>query len=160
MNLDDVKTLIDNASKVCGSDSKLAQTLDVSRALISDWRHGRKRCAPEDIAIIASIAGFDANAWAMRAMVWRWEGTPKGDRLMRALGKGLLVTGGVLASAGANAAAIFSSTSASGIAELVPIGLYTMYRKVKSIGRRFQIAFITKAPSYGAFFIGYGLHVG
>jgi len=110
MNLEDVKTLIGNASKVCGSDGKLATSMGVSRTLVSDWRHGRKRCAPEDVAIIASIAGLDANAWAMRAMVWRWEGTPKGDRLMRALGKGFLATGAAIGSAGASAQAIFSSS--------------------------------------------------
>lgn len=103
MKLEDVQTLIDNAAKVCGSDGKLATSMGVSRTLVSDWRHGRKRCAPEDVAIIASIAGLDANAWAMRAMVWRWEGTPKGDRLMRALGKGLLATGAAIGSSGAAA---------------------------------------------------------
>jgi len=110
MTLDDVKTLIDKAAEICGSDNKLAITMGVSRTLVSDWRHGRKRCAPEDVAIIASIAGLDANAWAMRAMVWRWEGTPKGDRLMRALGKGFLATGAAIGSAGASAQAIFSSS--------------------------------------------------
>lgn len=109
MNLDDVKTLIDTASKLTGSDGKLARSIGVSPTLINDWKHGRKRCAPEDVAIIASIAGFNADEWALKAMVWRWEGTPKGDRLMRALGKTLLATGAAVASVGASAAEIYSS---------------------------------------------------
>lgn len=121
MNLDEVNTLIDKASKVCGSDNKLAQHLEVSRSIVSDWRHGRKRCAPEDIAVIADLAGLDAPAWAARAMVWRWEGTPKGDRLMRALGKSLLATGAALGTAGASAAN-----------DWIRWALDTMYRKVKS----------------------------
>lgn len=108
MDSDTVNTLIDKASKACGSDNKLSQAIGVGRTRISDWRHGRQTIAAEDVAILAHVAGLDAEAWAMRAMVERWEGTPKGDRLMRALGKALLVTGGVVASAGANAGAIHS----------------------------------------------------
>lgn len=110
MDLDTVNTLIDKAAKTCGSDKKLSAVMGINRTLISDWRHGRKRCAPEDVAVMADLAGLDAQAWAMRALVERWEGTAKGDRLMRALGKGLLATGAVIGSAGASAAAIFSST--------------------------------------------------
>lgn len=103
MDLDEVKTLIDKAAKVCGSDNKLALHMEVSRTLISDWKHGRKRCAPEDIAVIADLAGFDGAAWANRAMLWRWEGTSKGDRLMRALGKSVIATGAALATSGVSA---------------------------------------------------------
>lgn len=112
MNLDDLKTLIDKASQICGSNGKLAKELKVSPTLVNDWKHGRKRCAPEDIALIAEQAGLDAEKWLQRGTLWKWEGTPKGERLLHALGKGLAATG----------AAIASSSTSAGIADSV-VGL-------------------------------------
>lgn len=65
--------------------------------------------SPEDVAIVANIAGLDSVSWAMRAMVSKHEGTAKGDRLMKAVGKALLATGGVIATNGANAQVIYST---------------------------------------------------
>lgn len=80
---------------------------------------------------MASIAGLEADRWALRALVMRHEGTEKGDRLLKALGKGLLATGAVIASSGASAAAIFSATSSgSGTLAAVLAACSTMYRKV------------------------------
>jgi hypothetical protein len=62
---------------------------------------------------MAGIAGFDPVQTLARATVEKWEGKPKGDRLMRVLGKALLATGAVAGSAGASAAAIFLPTPIS-----------------------------------------------
>lgn len=107
-HLDALNALIDQASRQAGNDRKLAKLLEKTPQRLSDWRHGRKTCQPEDQAIMASIAGLDAMEVLARATVEHFEGTPKGDLLMRALGKGLLATGAALGSVGASAAEISS----------------------------------------------------
>lgn len=99
--------LIDAASKVVGSDYRLARMLETSRGAISDWRHDRRTCPPADVALMASIAGLDASAWLVRATIEKYEGTAKGDALYKALGKALLATGAAVVSAGASATEIF-----------------------------------------------------
>lgn len=136
-----INELIDRAATVAGSDYKLAQMIGVARQHVSNWRHGHKPVPVEDVALMASIAGLEADKWALRALVMRHEGTEKGDRLLKALGKGLLATGAVLASSGASATAIFSATSSgSGIMAAVLAACSTMYRKVK---------FLTAPPPTG-----------
>ncbi len=107
---DDLLRLIDAASKRAGSDGKLALMLGVPRQHVSHWRHKHRPCNPENMALMAHIAGFDAIETLARATVRQYEGTAKGDLLMRALGKALLATGAAIGSAGASAQAIFSST--------------------------------------------------
>lgn len=103
--------LIDAASAAAGSDYKLAQMLEVNRQNLSAWRHGRKNCPVADVALMASIAGLDAEAWHARATVSQYEGTSKGDKLFRALGKALAATGAAVASSGASAHLIFSHSA-------------------------------------------------
>lgn len=122
--------LIDKAAEVVGSDYKLAQMLEISRGAISDWRHDRRPCPPADVALMASIAGLDASAWLVRATIEKYEGTPKGDALYKALGKALLATGAAAVSAGANATAIFGNTVPDTVGAWLA-AVATMYRKVK-----------------------------
>lgn len=133
-HLEELNELLTRAAKALGgNDTKLAKTLGVSPQRISNWRHGHKTCQPEDQALLASIAGMNAIEVLARATVKQHEGTAKGDLLMRALGKSLLATGGVLGSAGASAAVIFSSTpTGSTLVRWTLMTLDTMYRKVKS----------------------------
>lgn len=129
-HLESLNLLIDQGKSIAGSDYKLARLTGHTPQQISDWRHGRKLCPPEDQALIAGIAGLNPEQVALRALVEKHEGTPKGDRLMKVLGKALLVTGGAVASAGANAAAIFSSIPApTHWAEWLMLGINTMCRR-------------------------------
>jgi len=96
--------LIDLASKVAGSDYKLAQELNTSRQSVSDWKHGRKTCPAGDVALMAEMAGMDPEAWLARATVAQYAGTPKGEKLAVVLGKALLATGAAVVSSGASAA--------------------------------------------------------
>lgn len=96
--------LIERASKAAGSDAALARQLELSRSAISDWRKGRKPCPPADVALMASLAGLDAEAWGARAMIAQHEGTTKGAKLEEALKKALLATGAVMLSSSAHAA--------------------------------------------------------
>lgn len=101
--MQDLKTLnelIDLASKIAGSDYKLAAALGAPRQHVSNWRHGKRTCTPEDMAVMASIAGLDAERVLVRATIEKHEGTKKGDMLMKALGKAWRATGGISVSAG------------------------------------------------------------
>lgn len=103
-----VTQLLDKSKIVTGSDYKTAQTLGIARSVVSNWRTGQTNCSPEDIAQLAAIAGLEADKWLIRAVLAKHEGTAKGDRLMKALGKVLAVTGGAVATNGAAAQSIFS----------------------------------------------------
>ena len=107
-HLDELNFLIDAASKIAGNDSRLAAMLGVPRQHVSMWRKGAKACQPEDQALLASVAGFDPQETLIRATVQYWEGKPKGDRLMRVLGKLSRATGAALGFVGASALAIYS----------------------------------------------------
>ncbi len=108
-HLDELNLLIDKASAIAGSDGKLARSIGVPPQHVSNWRHGHKTATPADQALMAHVAGLDPVQVLARATVAQYEGKPKGDALMKALGKASLVTGAVLGSAGALAQQIFST---------------------------------------------------
>lgn len=107
-----LNSLIDKASAIAGSDAALARLLGVQRQRVANWRNGNDTCSPEDCALLAGVAGVDPLAEMTRAMLRKHEGTPKGDRLMRVLGKPLQATGAALCSAGLAALAIFGTGTA------------------------------------------------
>ena len=107
-HLQHLNELMDRAKSIAGSDYALAKQLGVSRMKISNWRHGHAPCPVEDQALIASVAGLDPAEFLVRAVVLKHQGTAKGDRLMKVLGKSSLAIGAVLGSAGAAAHQIFS----------------------------------------------------
>ena len=135
MKHDELIALMDKAVAMAGSDYKVAKAIGVTPQVVSDWRHERRNAQPEDIALLAGLAGLNAEQWAMRALVEKHEGTAKGDRLMKVLGKALLATGATVASAGASAAAIFGSTAAPDILGAIVAACSTMYRNVKFLAR-------------------------
>lgn len=106
-NPDYLVRLLDEAREKSGSDQKTANALGISRTVISSWRNGHRTCSPEDVAQIAAVAGLEPEKWLIRAVIAKHEGTPKGDRLMKALGKSLLLTGAALATNGIHAQQIF-----------------------------------------------------
>ena len=99
--------LLDAAKAVTGSDYKTAKALEITTQQISNWRNKRASLPVADVVLLADLAGLKAEEWAARAIVQKYEGTPKGDKLFRALGKVLVATGGAVASFGANAHQIF-----------------------------------------------------
>jgi phytoene/squalene synthetase len=104
MNKNLANTLIDKVKEKTGSDYKTAQAMGFSRQVVSDWRNGRRPMPPEDMALLASLAGMDASAWLVRGVLAKHEGTPKGERLLAALGKSSAVIGVAIATGTANAA--------------------------------------------------------
>lgn len=139
-----VPDLIERALVVAGSQAALARMLKVAPPHITLWKKGEKPCPPEDQARIGAIAGLDPVQTLVRAHIERHEGTEKGDQLAKVLGKFLVATGGVIASAGVSAQGIYSATC-----ERVPDivrWVNTMYRKVKSPRELTSIKIMTKAP--------------
>lgn len=114
MNRQDVKTLLDKAKTVSGSDYKTAQELGVPRMNLSAWRHGKAHMPAADVALAAHLAGLDAVEWGSRAIAAQHEGTAKGMKLQAALKKALLATGAVIVTSGAGAATISATASKAG----------------------------------------------
>lgn len=90
--------LMDAAAEVTGSDYKTAKALGLTPQRLSDWRHGRQNPQPEDYALLAKLAGRDPEAALVRATLAKHAGTPKGERLLSALGKAWHQTGAVATS--------------------------------------------------------------
>jgi hypothetical protein len=144
--------LIARASEATGSDYKLAKSLGVTPQVVSDWKHGRRTCTPEDWALLAYIAGLDPEEALIRAVVAKHADTPKGERLLTALGKGLRVTG-VAASIAicASAGSLLTVTDARAkTAEVKAQRCATMYirtiRKIRKRSKALQLALCKKQP--------------
>lgn len=88
-----ITALLDAARAKAGSDYKVAKLLDRSSQEISDMRHGRLKAQPEDHALIAAIAGLDAEEALIRAVIAKHANKRKGEMLMSALGNVLARTG-------------------------------------------------------------------
>lgn len=133
-NPDFINQLIDLAAAAAGSDYKLAQMLEVSRGNVGDWRKSRRTCPVGDVALMAEIAGLKPEEWVARALIAQYEGTTKGDKIYRALGKVSAAIGGAIATSGANALQIFSpegTSNATAFIDRCIYALHTMYRNVK-----------------------------
>lgn len=83
------ESLIDKASKVCGSDAALARRMGIYPADVSNLRTGKRPLSPELAAEIADIAGEDARQAAIDAVIERARGTRKENTLREILGKAL-----------------------------------------------------------------------
>lgn len=87
----EMKTLIDKASKMCGSDAALAKRMGVAQSVISDMRHRGRTVTPETAAELADIAGEDAREAAIAAILERAKGTRREGVLREVLGKAVAV---------------------------------------------------------------------
>lgn len=83
------QTLIDKASNVCGSDSKLAERMGVHRVVIAEMRNGKRAISPATAAELADIAGDDAREAAIAAIIEGARGTRRESTLRNILGKAL-----------------------------------------------------------------------
>lgn len=86
--MENIKTLIDKATKICGSTNALAERMGVKPNVISMLRGGRQ-ITPETAAELADIAGEDAREAAIQAIIERAKGTRREGALKEILGKGL-----------------------------------------------------------------------
>lgn len=113
--------LIDKAAENAGSYANLARSLGVPPQLVSNWRSGLKTCTPSDWALLAAAAGLDPEEALIRATLEKHAGTAKGERLLKALGKGLHRIGEVAS------LAIFAATSGL-LTQILIERSSTMYR--------------------------------
>lgn len=114
--------LFSRAAKECGSRAELARTLGVTPQRLSAWEHGARQVPPEQIAIIADIAGLVAEEWLVRATLLNSKGKPYYERLHQALGKWLPRTGAAIVLCLLTA----SLFSFPGEAKADPLGFSTM----------------------------------
>ena len=82
-------SLIDKASKVCGSDSELARRMGVHRVAIAQMKSGQRVISPETAAELADIAGEDGREAAIQTMIENAKGTRREGVLREILGKAL-----------------------------------------------------------------------
>lgn len=100
--MQEIQTLIDKASKVCGGDKALAERIGIQPPSLSQMRKRTRTVTPETAAELAEIAGEDPRGAAIQAIIERAQGTRRGEVLKEILGKGMVtvaVIGVVTASA-------------------------------------------------------------
>jgi transcriptional regulator with XRE-family HTH domain len=90
--MQEVKTLIDKASKVCGSDKQLAERMGIHSQTLSAMKKNRT-ITPETAAELASIAGENPRDAAIAAIIERAKGSRRGEVLKAILGKATMAAG-------------------------------------------------------------------
>lgn len=81
------RTLIDRAAELLGGQNAVAERLGVSGSKLSQWKNGKARIQPDDLAAIAHLAGYNAMNVLAAATIQHAAGTPKEALLEEALGK-------------------------------------------------------------------------
>lgn len=84
-----LKTLIDKASEMCGSDSALARRMGIHQPDIAAMRSGKRKISPATAAELADIAGEDAREAAIAAVIESAKGTRREGAVREILGKAL-----------------------------------------------------------------------
>lgn len=121
-----IEGLIDAASDRAGGQNKLAKLIGYSKQEVSGWRTGTNTCPVEAQALMAHVAGLNAQEVLTHAVIEKHAGTERGARLETVLGKALLHT--VAAAFFAiTASGIWGSNAYAGITDTAD----TMRRKVK-----------------------------
>lgn len=87
--MQEMKTLIDRASEMCGGDSALARELQCSRSLVCLMRKGERAVTPEMAIILADMLNEDVDLALRQAHIAAAENSKNGQRIKRILGKGL-----------------------------------------------------------------------
>lgn len=115
----ELKTLIDNASKICGGDAALARKLGISKALLSMMKAGERAITPGTAAELAEITGEDARQAAIDAVIESAKGTRRESVLREILGKaraaGVAETLGISYKIGLSSATEKAASSAQSI---------------------------------------------
>lgn len=124
-----VKSLIERASSVVGSQYRLAKLLGVPDSQVSNWKSGQRPCTAADRARIAAFAKEDAVLELIRATLEANDGTLRGEQLRAVLGNALRQIGAASVSV---AVALGSLTySPTTTARTLMDRVDTMCRKVK-----------------------------
>lgn len=87
--MQELSTLIDKASVICGSDSALARRLGVHQPDVAQMRSGKRTITPETAAELADIVGSDPLQAMAAAVLARSVGTRRESTLKKILGGAL-----------------------------------------------------------------------
>jgi len=87
-----VVSLINESAARAGSPAKLAPTIGYTRHDVSAWIHGGRPCPIEAQALMATVVGRDVDEVIRAALIERNANTPRGEKLISALGKGLMTS--------------------------------------------------------------------
>lgn len=121
-----LRELVERAAKAAGTRAEVARQLGVKPHRLSEWEHGTRQIPPEQVAMIADIAGLPAEEWAIRAMLMNSKEKPYYERLHKALGKWLPRTGVAIASC-LLIAALTASPAGNEAHAQASSGISTMY---------------------------------
>lgn len=109
-----VHALIDAAAEICGSAYKLSKHIGYSRNEVSGWRTDKRACPLEAQVFMAQIVGMDVDVVMREALIERHANTPRGEKLISALGKGLM-SAGVVALITVSASDVSASSSIAAV---------------------------------------------
>lgn len=84
------KTLIDAALKICLTDTELARRIGTSKAALSEMKHGKREISPETAALLADVAKLDPHQAIIDAVIERNKTGEKAAKLREILGKALV----------------------------------------------------------------------
>lgn len=65
----DLKTLIDKAAVICGTQIKLGEALQLHRSELSEMKHGKRNITPEIAVLLADITHTNVREAAMSAIL-------------------------------------------------------------------------------------------
>lgn len=85
-----VKTLIDKAIEVCGSQTALALNLGVHKSQLSGMKNGGLKIAPDLAILIADIGKQNVADAALAAIIENGLNTKRGKRVQEVLGRAIL----------------------------------------------------------------------
>lgn len=94
--MQDNKTLIDKAVKICGSDAALCRRIGISPALLSLMKKGERGITPATAIYLADLVNEDATEAMMAAVIDSEKNTARRAMLVEILGKGLAAGGAAL----------------------------------------------------------------
>lgn len=81
--MQEMKTLIDRASKMCGGDSALARELQCSRSLVCLMRKGDRAVTPEIAIILADMLNENVDLALRQAHIAAAENSKNGQRIKK-----------------------------------------------------------------------------
>ena len=93
-----LQELMADAIKIAGNESKLAVFVEETRHNVNAWKHGTRSCPLEAQILMASLTKRNIDEVIKEALLERNAGTPRGEKLVSALGKVGLLAGVVTAS--------------------------------------------------------------
>jgi hypothetical protein len=88
-------SLIQSAAMRAGNEARLAKMVEENRHNVSAWKAGRRACPIEAQALMAALVDRDPIEEMRLAVLERNANTPRGEKLVSALGKGLMSAGAV-----------------------------------------------------------------